>query len=124
MTPAQTPDEEADAEDYAVDIEDIANQQIVSLIKSEFAGHALADLVAEILRVEGCTTKVSASGPDQGVDILAAGGTLRLPRDIALRGDQSIDEVLFERDLMVGVLHSIGGHAASGPPRPRAASAA
>ena len=35
----------------------------------------------------------------------------RLPRDIALRGDQSINKVLFERDLMVGVLHDIGGHA-------------
>ena len=81
LTPAQTPDEEADAEDYAVDIEDIANQQIVSLIKSEFAGHALADLVAEILRVEGYTTSVSAPGPDQGVDILAAGGTLGLGED-------------------------------------------
>ena len=31
LTPAQSPDEGADAEDYAVDIEDIANQQIVSL---------------------------------------------------------------------------------------------
>ena len=59
LTSAQPPDEDADAEDYAVDIEDIANQQIVSLIKSEFAGHALADLVAEILRVEEYTTKVS-----------------------------------------------------------------
>ena len=63
LTPTHTPDDDADAEDYAIDIEDIANQQIVSLIKSEFAGHALADLVAEILRVEGYTTKVSASGP-------------------------------------------------------------
>ena len=81
LTPAQTPDEGADAEDYAVDIEDIANQQIVSLIKSEFAGHAFADLVAEILRVEGYTTSVSAPGPDQGVDILAAGGTLGLGED-------------------------------------------
>ena len=81
MTPAQTPDETVDAEDYAVDIEDIANQQIVSLIKSEFAGHALADLVAEILRVEGYTTNVSPPGPDQGVDILAAGGTLGLGED-------------------------------------------
>jgi len=44
-----TADEDADAEDYATDIEDLANQQIISLIKSEFAGHALADLVAEIL---------------------------------------------------------------------------
>ena len=78
---ATTRYEDADAEDYAVDIEDIANQQIVSLIKSEFAGHALADLVAEILRVEGYTTKVSPPGPDGGVDILATGGTLGLGED-------------------------------------------
>ena len=51
------------------------------MIKSEFSGRALADLVAEILRVEGYTTSVSAPGPDQGVDILAAGGTLGLGED-------------------------------------------
>ncbi len=81
LTPAQTTDEDTDSEDYAIDIEDIANQQIVSLIKTEFAGHALADLVAEILRIEGYTTSVSAPGPDQGVDILAADGTLGLGKD-------------------------------------------
>lgn len=74
-------DDETDAADYQIDIEDIANQQIVSLIKSEFAGHALAELVAEIMRVEGYTTKVSPPGPDGGVDILAAGGTLGLGED-------------------------------------------
>jgi len=74
-------DEDMEAQDYAPDIEDIANQQITSLIKSEFAGHALADLVAEILRVEGYTTKVSPPGADGGVDILAAGGTLGLGED-------------------------------------------
>ena len=80
-TPAQVFDEDAEAADYATDIEDIANQQIISLIKSEFAGHALADLVAEILRVEGYTTKVSPPGADGGVDILAAGGMLGLGED-------------------------------------------
>jgi restriction system protein len=74
-------DDETEAEDYQTDIEDIANQQIISLIKSEFAGHALADLVAEIMRVEGYTTKVSPPGADSGVDILAAGGTLGLGED-------------------------------------------
>lgn len=78
---APVPEEDGEAEDYATDIEDIANQQIISLIKSEFAGHALADLVAEILRVEGYTTKVSPPGADGGVDILAAGGTLGLGED-------------------------------------------
>lgn len=78
---ALTSDEIGEDEDYTTDIEDIANQQIISLIKSEFAGHALADLVAEILRVEGYTTKVSPPGPDGGVDILAAGGMLGLGED-------------------------------------------
>lgn len=81
-TPAPaTPGEEVDADEVAPDIEDIANQQIVSLIKSEFAGHALAELIAEILRIEGYTTKVSPPGADGGVDILAAGGTLGLGED-------------------------------------------
>lgn len=75
------PKELPDDEDYEIDIEDMANQQIVSLIKSEFAGHSLADLVAEILKAEGYTTKVSPPGPDGGVDILAAGGTLGLGED-------------------------------------------
>lgn len=79
--PAVALDEEVDADEIATDIEDIANQQIISLIKSEFAGHALADLVAEILEVEGYTTKVSPPGADGGVDILAAGGTLGLGED-------------------------------------------
>jgi restriction system protein len=73
--------EEVDAEDVEVDIEDLASQQIVSLIKAGFAGHDLAYLVAEILRMEGYITKVSPPGPDGGVDILAAGGRLGLGED-------------------------------------------
>ena len=74
-------EDDTEADEYQTDIEDVANQQIISLIKSEFAGHALADLVAEIMRVEGYTTKVSPPGADGGVDILAAGGTLGLGED-------------------------------------------
>ncbi|MCC7017726.1 MAG: restriction endonuclease [Rhodospirillales bacterium] len=81
VVPVQPVEEDEEAEDYATDIEDIANQQIISLIKSEFAGHALAGLIAEILRVEGYTTKVSPPGSDGGVDILAAGGMLGLGED-------------------------------------------
>ena len=74
--PEEKEDDGTEADDYQIDIEEEANQQIISLIKSEFAGHALAGLVAEIMQVEGYTTKVSSPGPDGGVDILAAGGTL------------------------------------------------
>lgn len=79
--PTNGGEDEADADDFATDIEDIAAQQIISLIKSEFAGHALADLISEILEVEGYTTKASPPGADGGVDILAAGGTLGLGED-------------------------------------------
>lgn len=70
-----------DALDAELDIEDIANQQIISLVKSEFSGHGLADLVAEILRAEGYSAKVSPPGADGGVDILAAGGAFGLGSD-------------------------------------------
>ena len=72
-------EEEADqADESDFDLKEIASQQVISLIKSEFAGHALAELVDEILRAEGYKTKISPPGPDQGVDILAAGGNLEL----------------------------------------------
>lgn len=71
-------DEEVDAEEADLDIEELASLQIIGLIKSQFSGHGLADLVAEILRSEGYTTKVSPPGADGGVDILAAGGSLGL----------------------------------------------
>jgi restriction system protein len=74
-------DDIGEAEDYETDIEELANQQIISLIKTEFAGHALANLVAEILETEGYKTKVSPPGPDSGVYILAAGGKLALGED-------------------------------------------
>lgn len=74
-------EESTEASEVETDIEDLANQQIVSLIKSEFAGHDLATLVAEILEAEGYTTKVAPPGPDGGRDILAAGGTLGLGED-------------------------------------------
>jgi len=80
-TLTRTVDDEVEADEYATDIEDIANQQIISLIKSEFAGHGLANLIAEILQIEGYTTKISPPGADGGVDILAAGGTLGLGED-------------------------------------------
>lgn len=80
MEPGEEEDE-SDASDYQADIEELANQQIISLIKSEFAGHGLAELVAEIMTAEGYTTKVSPPGADGGVDILAAGGSLGLGED-------------------------------------------
>ena len=119
--PEEKEDDGTEADDYQIDIEEEANQQIISLIKSEFAGHALAGLVAEIMQVEGYTTKVSSPGPDGGVDILAAGGTLGLgegriciqvksgdgtaDHDVVLRLRGSVADT----EAQTGLLVSIGG---------------
>jgi restriction system protein len=82
MAPSAQSDSDAiDAESAPLDIEDYARQQIAALIKSAFAGHALADLVAEILNLQGYLTRVSPPGADGGVDILAAGGRIGLGED-------------------------------------------
>lgn len=73
--------EDIEAEDVESNFEELANQQIVALVKAAFAGHDLAYLVAEMLRLEGYIVKVAPPGPDGGVDILAAGGRLGLGED-------------------------------------------
>ena len=108
-------------QDYTLDIQEIASHQITSLIKAEFSGHALANLVAEILQIEGYTTKVSPPGPDGGVDILAAGGTFGLGEDsICVQvksGDGAADNGVVlqligsvaNKQAKTGLLVSIGG---------------
>lgn len=65
-----------EAEEAPTDIEDLANQQLIALIKAEFAGHALAQLVGQILEADGYSVRVSPPGPDNSRDILAADGAL------------------------------------------------
>jgi restriction system protein len=47
-------------------------------LSENFKGHALTELIADILRVRGFVCDVSPPGPDQGVDILAGSGPLGL----------------------------------------------
>jgi restriction system protein len=69
----------ASAEDAAgVDLEQLAQDQIVRHIQSHFSGHALSGLVEAILRVEGWVTRLSPAGADGGVDILGGRGPLGL----------------------------------------------
>lgn len=58
------------------DIIRYSRDRILTLIKEQFAGHALQDLVAEILRAEGMTCKVPPKGADGGIDIIAGSGVL------------------------------------------------
>ena len=67
--------EEAIARD-GQDIIRYSRDRILTLLKEQFAGHALQDLVAEILRAEGMTCKVPPKGADGGIDIIAGSGVL------------------------------------------------
>lgn len=67
---------EPTAEEAALDLEDLAGQQVEALLKSEFTGNDLADLIGAILRVDGYFIRISPPGKDGGRDILAAEGSL------------------------------------------------
>lgn len=70
-------DEEFEQDDQAApDIAQIARDQILEHIRSRFPGHEFARLVEAVLQAEGYFTLRSPAGPDGGVDILAARGSL------------------------------------------------
>jgi len=59
-----------------VDVEQIARDQVLAYIKTNFKGHGLSRLVHAVLRAEGYVARMSPPGPDGGVDILAGRGPL------------------------------------------------
>ena len=67
-----------DGNDYLVNLDQIARDQIEKRIASVFTGHGFTQLVAAILRAQGYRTRVSPPGADQGVDIVAGSGPLGL----------------------------------------------
>ena len=67
-----------DIETTQLDVEQVAQDQILSHMETRFKGHALSRLVDAILRAEGYVTQLSPPGPDGGVDTLARRGTLGL----------------------------------------------
>jgi len=71
---------DTDAVEEAVDLEQLARDQIAKLIERRFKGHEMARLVEAILNAQGYTTFKSPPGPDKGIDILAAPGPLGFGR--------------------------------------------
>lgn len=69
---------DVDEPELSADIEQVALDQITTRIAEDFAGHALATLVAAILEAEGFRCVVSPPGPDGGVDITAGRGPIGL----------------------------------------------
>ena len=79
-----------------------------------FTGHAMAELVGALLRLDGLTVSVGRPGPDGGVDLIAGGGPLGVapPRlvcqvksGLQVAGDETLQALL-------GNLQGGGGDAA------------
>ena len=62
--------------DLDSDLAVIATDQLARMIMAKFKGHGLARLVGAILQAQGFEIHLSPPGPDGGVDILAASGSL------------------------------------------------
>lgn len=73
-------DEQDDSDEPAIDIAEIARNQIRDYIRANFTGHEYSRLVEGLLQAEGYSTLLSAPGPDGGVDILAGRGPLGFDR--------------------------------------------
>jgi restriction system protein len=72
--PTALPQETESAE--IQDVEQHSRDQVLEYIGRKFRGHELARLVEAILKAQGSITKRSDPGPDGGVDILAASGSM------------------------------------------------
>jgi len=70
------PDEVENSAESAVNLVDIAKDQIERHIASTFSGHKFTHLIAAILEADGYRTTVSSQGPDKGIDIVAGQGVL------------------------------------------------
>jgi restriction system protein len=79
--PLPEPSEKPEGEEQAqLDLEQAAQDQILTYIGRKFKGHELARLVDAVLKAEGFVTRVSDPGPDGGVDILAGKGPFGFDR--------------------------------------------
>lgn len=77
-TPYPPDDGAVDEPEPHPDYERASLDQITDRVRQDFAGHALSDLVAAVLEVDGYECQVSPPGPDGGIDISAGRGPLGL----------------------------------------------
>jgi restriction system protein len=64
------------------------------------AGHGMANVVAEILRLKGYQLKISPPGPDGGIDIMAGTGPMGFNDPLVVQvksGDQKADAEVLQR---------------------------
>ncbi len=106
--------------DDAEDLEKQLRQRLMRRMAAVFAGHGLADLVAEILKLKGYRVRTSPPGPDGGVDIVAGTGPMGFDTPLVAQiksGDQitgseilqQLEGVMKSRKAQNGLLVSWGG---------------
>ena len=72
------PDTDLEQLNNTTDLEQLSMEQIRAFLVKNFSGHKLNYLVAEILKVEGFSTKDSLPGPTGDIDMFASRGPLGL----------------------------------------------
>lgn len=88
-----------DDEEAQIDLEQQPRDATVKVIIQKCKSHGMACMVEAVLKAQGFTTYLSPEGPDNGIDILAAGGSFAFDRPRicaqAKSGDTSADRPNF-----------------------------
>lgn len=90
-------------------LEAMLRARMLARIGTNFAGHALADLLAAVLAADGYRCSVAPPGPDGGVDLLAGRGPLGLEQGLVAQvksGDIVADLPTYHQ--LKGVMDSHG----------------
>ena len=66
-------------------IESLLRRRLLQKMGVAFAGHALADLVGEIMKLKGYEVRIAPPGPDGGIDIHAGTGPLGTDRRLIIQ---------------------------------------
>ena len=111
---AEETEETAEPGQPLIDLEASARDEIAALIGRKHKGHGMAWLVEKILNAQGYTTYRSPEGPDFGIDIMAAPGSLGFgqPRIVVQvkSSDTPVDRATV--DQLIGTMQNV--HAEQG----------
>lgn len=107
MAPREAVDDTAHA---PLDYEQLARDEIASLVIRRFKGHGMERLVEAILRAQGYVTFHSPTGADRGIDILAGRGELGFGSPkicVQVKSEQTpVDHPTFSQ--LLGAMHDTG----------------
>ena len=90
-------------------LEAMLRARMLARIGANFAGHALADLLAAVLTADGYRCSVAPPGPDGGVDLIAGRGLMGLEQGLVAQvksGDIVADMATYHQ--LKGVMDSHG----------------